>query len=163
MERARIFFAEAIIPIEKTHPAALKAGIRLRQLSQRLGRRTVDLAASHQCLKQGIARRKTVEEALRQSGVHSEILLMESRRQQKQLQLLTHQMLAAQEEKRKRISHDLQDELSQILGINVQLLALKQDSAVTAARVQKEIAITRRLVDQSVKSLGRFALEFGAS
>ena len=61
IKRAEIFFAEAITPIEKTHRAALKANVRLSQLSQTLGRRTADLAASNRSLKQGIAQRKTVE------------------------------------------------------------------------------------------------------
>src|ERR1035437_11009737 len=47
IKRAEFFFAEAITPIEETHRAALKANVRLRQLSKILGRRTVDLAASH--------------------------------------------------------------------------------------------------------------------
>ena len=70
IKRAEIFFAEAITPIEKTHRAALKANVRLSQLNETLGRRTADLAASNRSLKQGIVRRKTVEEALKKSGGH---------------------------------------------------------------------------------------------
>ena len=68
IKRAEIFFAEAITPIEKTHRAALKANVRLSQLSQTLGRRTVDLAASNRSLKQGIVQRKTVERPSRKAG-----------------------------------------------------------------------------------------------
>ena len=53
IERAEIFFAEAITPIEETHRAALKANVRLSQLRQTLGRRTMDLAASQPVLETG--------------------------------------------------------------------------------------------------------------
>ena len=158
----RLFFAEAITPIEETHRAALKANVRLSQLRQTLGRRTVDLAASHRSLKQGIVQRKTVERALKKSGEHSRKLLKESRRLQKHLQRLTHQLLSAQEDKRKKISRDLHDEIAQtLLGINVRLLTLKKEAAINAGGLKKEIVSTQRLVDKSVKSIKRFAREFG--
>ncbi len=162
IKRAEIFFAEAITPIEETHHAALKASVRLSKLSQTLGRRTMDLAASNRSLKQDIIQRKTVEQALRKSGEHSRKLLKESRRLQKHLQRLTHQLLSAQEDKRKKISRDLHDEIAQtLLGINVRLLTLKKEAAIDAHGLKKEIASTQRLVDKSVKSIKRFAREFG--
>jgi signal transduction histidine kinase len=162
IKRAQMFFAEAITPIEKTHHDALKANVRLRQLSQTLRRRTVDLAASHRSLKHRIVQRKTVEQALKKSGEHSRKLLKESRRLQKHLQGLTHQILSAQEGKRKKISRNLHDEIAQtLLGINVRLLTLKKEAMVTAGGLKKEIVSTQRLVDKSVKSIKRFACEFG--
>ena len=162
IERAEIFFAEAITPIEETHRAALKANVHLSRLRQTLGRRTMDLAASHRSLKQGIVQRKTVERALKKSGEHSRKLLKESRRLQKHLQRLTHQLLSAQEDKRKKISRDLHDEIAQtLLGINVRLLTLKKEAAINASGLKKEIVSTQRLVDKSVKSIKRFAREFG--
>lgn len=164
IERAKSFFAEAIIPIERTHRAALKANARLSQLNKALGRRTVDLAVSNRSLKRGIARRKTVEKALKKSETHSQKLLQESRRLQKHLQRLTHRILSAQEDKRKKISHDLQDEIAQtLLGINVRLLALKKEAGLNAEDLQKEIASTQRLVDQSVESIKGFARAFAKS
>jgi signal transduction histidine kinase len=162
IKRAEFFFAEAITPIEETHRAALKANVRLRQLSKILGRRTVDLAASHRSLKQGIVQRKTVEQALKKSGEHSRKLLKESRDLQKHLQRLTHQILSAQEDKRKKVSRDLHDEIAQtLLGINVRLLTLKKEATVNARGLKKEIASTQRLVKQSVQTINRFAHEFG--
>jgi signal transduction histidine kinase len=162
IERAEIFFTEAITPIEKTHHAALKANVRLSRLNKMLGRRTVDLAASNRSLKQGIVQRQTVEEALKKSGGRAKKLLEESRRLQKHLQHLTHQILTAQEDKRKKISRDLQDEIAQtLLGINVRLLSLKTEAAANAKGFKKDIASTQRLVDKSVKSIKRFAREFG--
>ena len=161
IKRAEIFFNETITPIEETHRAALKVNDRLNRLNQTLGRRTVDLAASNRSLKQGIIQRKTAEQALKRSGEHSRKLLKESRRLQKHLQRLTHQLLAAQEDKRKKISRDLHDEIAQtLLGINVRLLTLKKEAAINASGLKKEIASTQRLVDKSVKSIKRFAREF---
>jgi signal transduction histidine kinase len=162
IKRAEIFFAEAVTPIEETHRAALKANVRLSRLNQTLGRRTVDLAASHRSLKRDIVQRKTVEQALKKSGEHSRKLLEESRDMQKHLQRLAHQILSAQEDKRKKISRDLHDEIAQtLLGINVRLLTLKKEAAIDANGLEKEIASTQRLVDKSVKSIKRFAREFG--
>jgi signal transduction histidine kinase len=162
IRRAEVFFKEAITPIEKIHRAALSAGVRLSQLDEELVRRTVDLAASNRSLKRNIVRRRSVEEALKKSGGHSRKLLEESRRLQNQLQQLTHQMLTAQEDKRKKISRDLQDEIAQtLLGINVRLLTLKKEAALNAEGFKKDIASTQQLVDKSVKSIKRFAREFG--
>jgi signal transduction histidine kinase len=160
--RAELFFAEAITPIEETHRAALKAKVRLSRLGRTLDRRTVDLAASHRSLKQGIVHRKLVEQSLKKSGEHSRKLLKESLHLQKHLQRLTHQILSAQEDKRKQISRDLHDEIAQtLLGINVRLLTLKKEAAINASGLKKEIASTRRLVDKSVTIINRFACEFG--
>jgi signal transduction histidine kinase len=162
IERAEIFFAEAITPIEETHRAALTTNVRLSKLSQTLERRTVDLTASHRSLKQGIVRRKTVQQALKKSAEHSRKLLKESCRLQHHLQRLTHQILSAQEDKRKKISRDLHDEIAQtLLGINVRLLTLKKQAAINTSGLKKEIASTQWLVDKSVKSIKRFAREFG--
>jgi two-component system, NarL family, sensor histidine kinase DegS len=162
IKRAEVFFTETITPIEETHRAALEANARLSQLRKTLGRRAVDLAASHRSLKQGIVQRKTAEQALKKSVEHSQTLLKESRRLQKHLQRLTHQILSAQEDKRKRISRDLHDEIAQtLLGINVRLLTLKREAAINAGGLKKEIASTQRLVDKSAKGIKRFAREFG--
>jgi signal transduction histidine kinase len=162
IRRAEIFFTEAITPIEETHCAALEANVRLSRLNRTLGRRTADLAASHRSLKQDVAQRKSVEQALKKSGEHSRKLLKESLHLQKHLQRLTHQILSAQEDKRKKISRDLHDEIAQtLLGINVRLLTLKKEAAINASGLKKEIVSTQRLVDKSVKSIKRFAREFG--
>jgi hypothetical protein len=43
IKRARAFFAEAMVPIERTHRAALKVDAHERQLNQTLRQRSVDL------------------------------------------------------------------------------------------------------------------------
>ena len=162
IKRAGVFFAEAISPIEETHRAALKTNVRLSRQNKSLGQHMADLVASNRSLKLGIARRKTVEEALKKTGEHSKKLLEESLVVQQQLQYLTRQLLSAQEDKRKEISRDLQDEIAQtLLGINLRLLTLNQEAAINAKGLQKEIVSTQRLVEISVRSIDRFAREFG--
>jgi signal transduction histidine kinase len=162
IKRAEIFFAEAITPIEETHRAALKANAHLNQLHTTLGRRTVDLVASHRSLKQGIVHRKGVEQALKKSGDHYAQLLKESQLLQKRLRRLTHRLLLAQEDKRKKISRELHDEIAQtLLGINVRLLTLKKEATVSTKGFKKEIASTQQLVGKSAKTISRFAREFG--
>jgi signal transduction histidine kinase len=161
IKRAELFFKETITPIENIHHAALRASIRLDQLDKKLARRTVDLAASNRSLEQSIVSRKKVEEALKRSGGHSRKLLEESRRLQKHLRKLARQILKAQEIKRKKISRGLKNEIAQILlGINVRLLSLKQEAGLNADGFKKDVASTQRLVDESVRSIKRFAREF---
>lgn len=160
--RARAFFAEAINPIEETHLTAREARVHLGEVSEALGRRTVELAAANRSLKQGIARRRMVEKALKASGGRSRKLLRESDRLQKHLRHLIHQILSANEDKRKDGSHKLKDEIAQtLLAINIRLLSLKEEASRNAKGLQKDIASTRRLVDKSMKSIKRFACEFG--
>jgi signal transduction histidine kinase len=160
-KRSEAFFAAAITPIEENHRAARRANVRLGKLKKTLNRRTLDLAASHCSLKQGIIQRKTVAQALKERREHSRKLLRESRRLQKHLQCLTRRLLSAQEAKRKQISRALHDAIAQtLLAIHVRLLTLKKEAAVNARSLKKEIASTQRLVDKSVKSIQRFAREF---
>jgi signal transduction histidine kinase len=158
--RAETFFTEALTPIEKTHRAALDARVQLDKLNKTLGRRKLDLDAANLSLKKGILRRKSAERSLKESGQRSRKLLEESFELQQHLQRLTHRILSAQEDKRKKLSHDLQDEIAQtLLGINVRLLALKREALLNTEGLKKEIAGTQRLVDISVKSITRVARE----
>ena len=162
IERADIFFTEAVTPMEKTHLAAIKTNLRLSQLNKTLDRRKVELAVSNRLLKQAVAQRKAVKAALKKRAEHSEKLLQESRGLQRHLQHLAHQILSSQEENRKKAGRDLNDDIAQtLLGINVRLLTLKKEAAVNGDELKKEIVSTQRLVDKSVKSIKRFACEFG--
>jgi signal transduction histidine kinase len=160
VKRAGIFFAEANTAIENTHRAARQTRINLGRLAESLGRRTEELAASNRQLQQGVARRKVMENAFAKSGKHHNDCLGESLRLQKHLRQLTHRVLVAQEDERKKISHELQDEIAQtLLGINVRLLSLKQGARSTTKGLKNEIASTQRLVVNSAKSVRRFARE----
>ena len=159
---ADIFFTEALTPIVETHRAARQSKTDLNRLRETLGRRTQELAVTNRQLKRGILRRKNVEAALKKSGVHYAKLLKDSLHLQEGLRQLTHQVLAAQEEERKKISLELQDEVAQtLLGINVRLISLKQESLVNTKGLKSEIASTQRLVAKSARSVRCIAREFG--
>jgi signal transduction histidine kinase len=164
VRRAEIFFTEAINPIVATHRAARQSQVELSRLNQALGRRTLDLANTNRQLQRGIARRKCVEAALKKSGAHYARLLKDSLQLQEGLRQLTHRVLAAQEEERRKISRELQDEIAQtLLGVNVRLLSLKQEARRNTAGLKNEIANTQRLVIKSARSVRRVARKFGSS
>ena len=161
IKRAEIFFAEALTPIVETHHAARQSKIDLEQLKRKLDRRTLELAATNRLLQRGVVRRKSVESALKKSGTRYTRLLKDSLQLQDGLRQLTHRVLASQEDERKKISRELQDEIAQtLLGINVRLVSLKQEARTNTKGLKNEIASTQRLVVKSAKSLRRAARAF---
>ena len=105
-----------------------------------------DLAASRRSLKQGIQQRKAVEGALKQNQQRYKALLAESLAVETHLRRLTHQAITAQEGERRRISHELRDEIGQtLLAINVRLLSLRRAAKGDTASLKEEIASTQRL------------------
>jgi signal transduction histidine kinase len=159
---AGIFFSQANIPIEETHAAARQSKIHLGKLMTRLGERTEELAASNRQLQQGVVRRKVMEDDFAERGQRHQKALQESLELQKHLRQLTHQVLAAQEDERKKISCELQDEIAQtLLGINVRLLSLKREARVNSMGLKKEIASTQLLVANSAKSVRQVGRKIG--
>lgn len=145
------FFIEAITPIEEAHRGACEANIQLAQ-------RTTELAASNDELKREISRREAIEASLRTSETTTSRLLEESLRLQKELRQLSRELLKAQEEERKRISRELHDVIAQTLaGINIRLATLRSKNRLNAQELNREIAQTQRLVEQSVDAVHRFA------
>ena len=160
IKRAGTFFIEAIGPIEETHRAMQKVHIQLIQLNATLRQRTVEMAAVKRNMKAEIVRRRTVEEALQKSKRQYGNALAQSRQLQEQLRHLTRELLLAQEEERKRISHELHDQISQTLtGINVHLAALTREATVNTKDLKQKIARTQQLVEKSVGIVHRFARE----
>ena len=81
-------------------------------------------------------------------------------RDRDQLQLLSRQILSAQEEERKRISRELHDVIAQTLSsINVQLASLKQEALLDPASMALSITRTQQLVESSVNIVHQFARE----
>lgn len=161
IKAADMFFEDANIPIVETHRAARQSKLDLNRLNEALKFRTTELATTHRLLKRGVVRRKSVEAALEKSGEHYAKLLKESLQLQESLRELTHQVLTAQENDRKKISRELQDEIGQtLIGIHVRLLSLKQEARKNTKGLKSEIASTQRLVAQSAKSVRRAADEF---
>ncbi len=123
-------------------------------------RRMEVLALANRKLRREIVRRQAVEKALKQSELHQTRMLEQSRHMQEQLRHLSHQILRAQEEERKRISRELHDEISQTLvGINVHLETLAREVTVHPGRLKQQIARTQRLVAKSVDIVHQFARE----
>jgi signal transduction histidine kinase len=76
------------------------------------------------------------------------------------LRNLSHQILHAQEEERKRISRELHDVIAQTLvGINVHLAALTREAAGKSGRFQQRLGRTQQLVEKSVQVVHQFARE----
>ncbi|HTH46310.1 MAG TPA: histidine kinase [Candidatus Limnocylindria bacterium] len=162
VRQAAAFFAEANLAIEETHGAAQKSRARLNRLEEKLGQRTLELAASNRQLERGVTRRKAMEEAFRKRNEHHKKCLEESLALQKRLRQLTHRVLAAQEDERNKISHELQDEIAQtLLGINVRLLSLKREARSNTKGFKTGIASTQRLVASSAKSVRQVGREIG--
>lgn len=159
--RGGIFFNEAISPIEATHGAANDAAAEMARLNETLENNAAELADSNRELKQSIIGRVKAEATLEASVSRSADLLRESRLQEEHLKQMTHEILAATEEDRKRMSLQLHDEVAQtLLGILVKLLALRKGIATNQADLTEEIATTQRLVKESVTAIGRFNGEF---
>jgi signal transduction histidine kinase len=159
---AGIFFAEANTAIEETHCAARQTKEDLSKLMATLDRRTQELTASNRQLQKGVVRRKVMEDEAAKRGRHHQKCLEESLGLQNRLRRLTHQVLAAQEDERKKISSELRDEIAQtLLGINVRLLCVKQEARSSTSDLKNSIASTQRLVANSAKSVRRAGRKIG--
>ena len=158
--RAADFFTEAITPIEETHRAAVEATANLTQLHATLDERMLNLAEANRELQQQIAGRATAETALRKSQRSSSQLLKNSRLLEKHLRDIAHTLLSTTEAERHRMSLQLNDEIAQILlGVNIRILALKQDLTANHTDLAHEIAAIQQLVDDTAKIISRLAHE----
>jgi signal transduction histidine kinase len=163
LKQADIFFYEANAPIEETHRAARQTKAHLSQVMATLGRRTEELAISNRQLQRGIRRHKIVEDASAKRGRHHQKCLEESLELQKRLRQLTHQVMRAQEDERKKISCELQDDIAQtLLGINVRLLSLKLAAQSNTKGIKNHIASTQQLVAKSAISVRQVGQKIGS-
>jgi signal transduction histidine kinase len=155
---AGFFFTEANTMIEETHCAARETKVHLGKLRTKLGECTEELADSSRQLQHVVVRRKVMEDDFAKRRKHHQKCLEESLELQKRLRQLTHQVIAAQEDERNKISRELQDEFAQtLLGINVRLLSLKREARGNTKGLKNEIASTQRLVADSARSVRQAA------
>jgi len=167
--RARKFFAEASVRIEKTHRAMMEADALIRQLNRTLNQRIRESSTSNRLLKQTILRRLKAEKALKNSETRHAGLLAASNRLLKHLRNIIQESMSSQENHRQRVSRELHDEIAQgLLGIHVRLLTLQKavkasQKAIKASRksFRKEIGTTQQLVRESARKVKRFDYEFG--
>jgi len=153
-DQARSFFSEAIVSIEKTHGAALKAVARVNQLTQALNKRAMESAASTRDLEKSIVQRQTAEAALKKSGKDRAKLVRKSNSLHTLLHEQTRKILSAQENERHKTSLQLQDEVAQaLLAINIRLLSLRKSAKANTEKFSKEIATTQRLVLESIQKV----------
>ncbi len=123
-------------------------------------RRMEVLSASNLKLKEQNVRRQAVEANLRSSRLEQSRLLKQSRRQEVKLRNLSHRLLSAEENERKRISRELHDVIIQTLvGINVDMAALSSGAVANPQSLQKRVASTQELVSKAVETVHRFARE----
>ncbi len=118
------------------------------------------LTATNRKLEQEIFRRQAVEKSLKLIEQEQGRLLKQSQRQQQLLRNMSHQILNAQEEERKKISRELHDVIAQTLvGINVHVAALGKSGTGLPADFQQKIDRTRLVVEQAVGIVHQFARE----
>jgi signal transduction histidine kinase len=154
------FFLESLSPFEITHRGFREANLKLQQLIQVLEQRNVDLRRINRELQREIRERRRTEHALRESETHFRQLLHQAEIMQENLRHLSNQVLHAQEEERKRISRELHDEVGQAMtAIHVNLAVLSRPGKATSEIFGKKIADTQRLLQQTMESVHRFALE----
>jgi signal transduction histidine kinase len=121
-------------------------------------RRIAVLAATNRKLELEITQRRAVERSLKKSEQLQGRLLAESRHMRDRLQQLSHQLLSAQEQERKRISRELHDVIAQTLaGINVGLAVLKVNRKINTKDLERNITRAQLLVVQSVNVIHQFA------
>ena len=162
--RASAFFAEVLVPIEKTHRGAAEANIHLNHTIRALGQRTHELAESVKELKLEILQRTVAEEALKINELTTSALLTKSLVMQDELRHLSRQLLSVQEEERRKISRELHDVIAQSLsGINFRLAELKSESETSREMLCLKIESTQILVEKSVEIVHRFARELRPS
>ena len=158
--RGTAFFDLVLAPIEESRFIASEANTRFETIIETLTRRTEALDKSNKKLQVEIIRRKDVENSLRTSEATTSLLLKQAQAMQEQMRSLSHRLITAQEDERRRISRELHDIVAQILAaINVQLAVLRSQSSADLADLQEKISVTERLVEQSVEIVHRFAAE----
>ena len=127
-------------------------------------RRVEVLAASNQKLVAEIVSRQAAETDLKRSERKLSLSLDEALQLQTRMRHLSHQLLRAQEDERKRISRELHDDIVQTLvGISVHLESLILAEPIDPVEFRRKIKRTQRVMKDSVQTMHRFARELRPS
>lgn len=162
-KQAGIFLTEALVPFVGTHRSSRQGKTAPEGTDATMGQGGTKMAAKNLQLKRSVIRHKAAEASLKKRGERCTRLLKGSLPKQEGLRQLTHRLLLAQENQRQKLSHQLQDEIAQtLLSINVHLLNLRMSAKGDQTSLLKEIARAQRLVEDSIKSINRFACELDA-
>ena len=160
IRQAAVFFTTAITPVQPAQQTANERRRRIGAVIETLSQRTVELAAANMKLSQEIAQRQTAEAALRAEERRYRHLLDQSDCQQIQTRRLARDLLSAQEDERKKISHDLHDVIAQTLtGINIRLATLKREADCDCKNIERHIDRTQKDVERAVNTVHNFARE----
>ncbi len=151
--RAKMFFAEAVVPIAQTHVPALKSEAREKDLRQTLHRRIGEAASVTMKAKRSVLQRRAAEAALRKSLQHRASLLSDAQRMQKHLRCLTRKTLATHDHAREETSRKLRDEIAEtLLAIHVRLLCLKKAAETENIR-KEELDMMQRMMKECTQRL----------
>jgi signal transduction histidine kinase len=160
LRQAGLFFAEIATSIDNSESKGRAFTVRLKKVVTALSVRTAELADAKSALSKENSRLKALEKTLKKSERHYEELLEKSKCLQEQLRQLSHQILTAQEDERKKISRELHDVIAQALtGINVRLATLKKEASQNTSGLERNIAKTQRVVMKSTNIVHQFARE----
>jgi len=160
LKQAGYFFTQALIPLEAAQRATQEANRHLQQHNETLRLHTAALASGNLRLEREIARRKAGDMVIRKSKAQYKELFLASQVMQRKLRQLTHQIISAQEEERKKISRELHDGVVQtLIGINVELSALGKGAFAGLRTLKTKIVRIQRLVENSVNAVHQFARE----
>jgi signal transduction histidine kinase len=147
---------DAEVLIERPDGSRITVVVNIRPLRTERG----EVTGAINCFYDITERKQAEQESLKQSREHQSRLLKQSRQMQNQLRLLSHQLLSAQEEERKRISRELHDVIAQTLtSITLRLEALKNEAVLNTKGLERSIERTQQLVEHSVNIVHRFARE----
>jgi signal transduction histidine kinase len=152
------FYAAAIAPMVESANLRLESSISRGRLLKMLGSRTVELAVSNVGRILDSTHRNLVVVALRKNQEHSDRLLIQANQLREHSKRLSQRLVCAQEDERKKISHELHDVIAQtLMGINIHLATLKKEAFNNTQGLGENITRTQQLVIKSVDIVHQFA------